>query len=51
MRLGEELEFYGEFFGIFFGEFFGCAEGEEKRWEDVYFVGGEEEGVRSGVEA
>ena len=42
MRLGEELEFYGEFFGIFFGEFFGCAEGEEKRWENVYFVGGEE---------
>lgn len=51
MRLREELEFCGEFFGIFFGEFFGRAEGEEKRWEDVCFVGGEEEGVRSGVEA
>ena len=39
---GEKLEFCGEFFSIFFREFFGCAEGQEERWEDVDFIGGEE---------
>jgi hypothetical protein len=45
------LEFCREFFCIFFGEFLGCAKGEEKRWEEVDFVGGKEEGMSGGVEA